>query len=311
MRVLLLNDTENVYHWGSYGTSHAIKVQLRQKGATEIDCSSVRETRRMRRVPETCEDFGTERTFAQQQLMMAAKLAACDAVVINGEGTIHGFRNGPRALLYLAYAAKHFYGKPVMLINHACYPKYPRPEVIAYYQAGYRSCDYVAARDGRSTQTIRDALGVPCVQAFDSLPLAIQEVEADIPAAAVDRPYICLAGATNYSPAQSPAIARALQSAFPDHAYVFLGGTAWGGRLLGDRLALWSMKRSLPGLQGLDAQSFPAWLAVIKHADLLLSGRFHYAVAAACLGTPAVSFQSNTPKIESMMEDLGLPGAVP
>ncbi|MBU0608668.1 MAG: polysaccharide pyruvyl transferase family protein, partial [Armatimonadetes bacterium] len=68
---------------------------------------------------------------------------------------------------------------------------------------------------------------------------------------------------------------------------------------------------SLPGLQGLDAQSFPAWLAVIKHADLLLSGRFHYAVAAACLGTPAVSFQSNTPKIDSVLEDLGLPGAVP
>ena len=311
MNILLLNDTEEVYHWGCYGTSHAIKMQLQQKGATHIESISVDDVRRLRGIPERADGFGTETRFSARYPALAGQLAACDMVVINGEGTIHGFRNAPRALLYLAYAAKHFFQKPVALINHACFPKYHRPEVIEYYHAGYASCAYVAARDGRSTNTIRETLGVACVHAFDSLPLSIREVAGAIPEPATARPFICLAGAANYSVVQSPAIARVLTQAYPSHAVIFLVGSRRGGRLFEDRRAFNSLKRYLPTMQWMDATSFPAWLSHIKHADLLLSGRFHYTIAAACLGTPAVTFQSNTAKNDSLFEDLGLPGAIP
>lgn len=36
MKVLIINDTVNSYHWGCYGTSTAIKESLRLRGINEI-----------------------------------------------------------------------------------------------------------------------------------------------------------------------------------------------------------------------------------------------------------------------------------
>lgn len=312
MRVLLLNDTEEHYHWGCYGTSHAIKMKLRELGADEISSISVDEIRTMKAVPKRRDDFGDSATFHARNRRLAEAMDNCDAVVINGEGTIHGLRNAPRALLFSAYAAKKYCGKLVSIINHACFPKYFRPDVLDYYRAGYSACDYVAARDKSSTATINDLLGVKCVQAFDSLPLSIREivdklsVPTDLPAR-----YLCLAGAANYSVLQSPVIARLLQEKYPDHAAFFLAGSARGGKLFEDIRAFRSLRRYLPGLQWLQATTFRDWLSYIKHAELLLSGRFHYTIAAACLATPVITFQSNTDKVAQLFAELGWPPAVP
>lgn len=311
MRVLLLNDTENVYHWGCYGTSRAIKDQICSKGATEIDSFPVTETHLLSQVPERTADFADRRWFCATYPELADRLDRCDAVVINGEGTLHGYKNGPRALLYLAYASKHFFGKRVFLINHSCYPKSRRPRVIDYYRAAYSSCDYVAAREGRSTLIIERTLGVKCVTAFDSLPLSIQTVDKDIPPPPVTSPYICLSGAVNYKPGLSPIIARRLHDQFPGKACVYLANSRGEDTDAHDRQAYESLQTDIPDLQWLQATSFLDWLSVIKHSAFLLSGRFHYTIAALCLGTPVICFRSNTPKISAILEDLHLPGVIP
>ena len=38
----------------------------------------------------------------------------------------------------------------------------------------------------------------------------------------------------------------------------------------------------------------------------LVSGRFHYSIAAAWLGTPFIALDSNTPKMDGLMQTLGL-----
>lgn len=312
MRVLLLNDTQEHYHWGCYGTSRAIKMKLREMGVSEISSFTVDEIRTMKGVPKRVSDFGDADSFRARHRLLAKAMDACDAVVINGEGTIHGLRNAPRILLFAAYAAKNFCGKPVSIINHACFPKYFRPEVIEYYQAGYGACDYVAARDRSSTETINNTLGVKCVQAFDSLPLSIRDLLAELTVPQdISGRYICLAGAANYSVLQSPAIARVLQENYPEQACFFLAGSAKGGKLFEDIRAFRSMRKFIPRLQWLQATSFRDWLSYIKYSDLLLSGRFHYTIAAACLATPVVTFQSNTDKVAQLFAELVWPAPVP
>lgn len=309
-RVLLLNDTEDVYHWGCYGTSKAIKDQLVKKGITEIDCMTVAQTHSLANIPTKLSEFGDKETFSCSFPEIADKLDKCDAVVINGEGTIHGFKDAPRALLYLAYASKQYFGKKVMLINHSCYPKSCKPNVLNFYKAAYSSCDYVAARESRSTRIVENRLGVKCVRSFDSLPLTIKSVYDQIPQPLLEKPYICISGAVNYNTAKSPIIARRLLNIYPQHNYVYLVGSKNGANSEEPRVYE-SLKKFIPSIELFDAKSFLEWLSVIRHSELLLSGRFHYTIAALCLGTRAICFRSNTPKINSVVEDLNLPAVIP
>lgn len=49
-----------------------------------------------------------------------------------------------------------------------------------------------------------------------------------------------------------------------------------------------------------NATSVNNWLDHIAQAGLLISGRFHHSIAAACLGTKFIAFNSNTPKMEGL-----------
>lgn len=52
------------------------------------------------------------------------------------------------------------------------------------------------------------------------------------------------------------------------------------------------------------AKSLDEWLGCIEKASLLVSRRFHHSIAAACLGTPFIALNSNTPKIDSLLKAL-------
>jgi len=53
-----------------------------------------------------------------------------------------------------------------------------------------------------------------------------------------------------------------------------------------------------------NATSELEWLRTIANAELLVSGRFHHTIAAACLGTPFIVMESNTPKIGGLLQRL-------
>jgi polysaccharide pyruvyl transferase WcaK-like protein len=56
----------------------------------------------------------------------------------------------------------------------------------------------------------------------------------------------------------------------------------------------------------INAESLEQWLSVIESSTVLVSGRFHHSLAAYCLGTPFIALNSNTPKIEGLMQRLKL-----
>ena len=304
--VLLINDTEDVYHWGCYGTSRALKDQLLKKGLNIVGKVPVAQAHSMTQVPDNLTDVRNENEFSSAYPELSEGIRASDAVVINGEGTIHGFRHGSKSLLYLAYVSKHLFGKKVFLINHSCYPKPGRGNVLEYYRAGYASCDYVAAREGTSADIIERKLGIDCAKSFDSLPLSIRKVWDEIPNTPIDKPYICLSGAVNYRTANSPIIAKRLLRRYPAHEYIYLAGSKTEGVNKEEPRVFKSLRKCIPHLRMFDAKSFHDWLSVIRHAEMLVSGRFHYTIAAVCLGTRAICFESNTPKLNSLANDLGL-----
>lgn len=308
--VVLLNDTMDVYHWGCYGTSHAIREQLRRKGIAHIVPLSVNVIHRLTPVPQSLAEFSTKENFIAHFPPLAKALALCDYVVVNGEGTLHDFKNGPRALLYIMYAAKTWFNKRVYLINHACYPGSQQPEVIDFYKAAYHCCDFVAARESTSQKIIENLLGKPCTRAFDSLPLSILPLCNSLPGNLFKSQYICLSGAVNYDPARSPYIARGLLAKYPGYRFIYLVGSYKEGMNREEPAVFHHLKQYLPTLELYDAKIFANFLSVIQHAELLVSGRYHYFIAALCLATRQIYFPSNTLKIDAVAWDLGLPLAV-
>jgi polysaccharide pyruvyl transferase WcaK-like protein len=87
---------------------------------------------------------------------------------------------------------------------------------------------------------------------------------------------------------------------------IFLAGAnAWLAQ--DDALLLNALHPKLRGRYRLVAATSEAeWLGTIANACLLISGRFHHSIAAACLGTPLLIAGSNTAKNEGLLDRLGL-----
>ena len=71
-----------------------------------------------------------------------------------------------------------------------------------------------------------------------------------------------------------------------------------------DKLINYIEKHLVNKWEVIDAKSLDEWLSHIESASLLVLGRFHHTIAAACLGTPFIALDSNTPKIEGLIQSL-------
>ncbi|THD29912.1 polysaccharide pyruvyl transferase family protein [Pantoea sp. R102] len=308
-RALLINDTEDVYHWGCYGTSHAVKEKIKKNGMKLVDTIPVYDVHNLRWFPNYANEFSDKANFVEKLPEIAIKIDNCDVVIINGEGTIHHFSGYPKALLFLIYSAKTFFNKKVILINHSCFPSTEDSETINFYKKAYACCDYIAAREKRSVATITNELRMPCTLAFDSLPLTAKSVENKL-YKPISEKYVCISGAVNYKHERSGMIAKIIQNHFPNHRYIYLAGSKEEGIHHEEPIVYESLKKHMHNIEMYEAKTFEEWLSVIKNAKILISGRYHYTIGAMCTGTPTVYFPSNTPKIDAIAEEYGLPKPV-
>lgn len=321
MKVFLINDTENEYHWGCYGTSSAIKKQLSAHGVNLIGTFSCSEASKIENSPRKCllvysknplvrrfSRFYFVNYFKKNLPDLYNGIATCDRVVINGEGTINSIHVATRFIFFIVYLAKEILNKKVCIINHSCYPKLSRASQLYYYKSTYAKCDFIAAREEVSAQTIQEKLHARVTLSFDSLPLAVQALSA-VPESFYKDKYICLSGAVNYDIRSSSYIAEELLKNYPHHKIVYLIGSATGANNE-EAAVINSLKPLLPQMIVHDAKTFEEWLSIIKHSSILISGRYHYSIAAMCFGTPMICFASNTPKIDAVNDQFGLPACV-
>lgn len=301
-KVLLLNDTSAWYHWGCTGTASMMKSQIVERGYS-LSSIPIQYNYTLKRIPQS-KDFDDPdffEHFKKGHPRLVQELDSADLVVVNGEGTLHGMRPGPMKLLYLAYIAKTRFGKHVEIINHSVYPNdsldTSDSEAIALYAKVYRAMDFVAVRE-RESAKILNKLGIAATESFDCLPLYIRSHYH--PKANMKKcvKTILVEGSVDWTEEGMRAVLAYLQEMKKQGYQVrFVMGAKQD--IASDDIALsqFLQRYTIPLI---NATSMDQWLDEIRNASLLVSGRFHCTIAAACLGTPFIALNSNTPKVEAL-----------
>lgn len=310
--VALLNDTSAWYHWGCTATSCAIHKRIRQLGF-DLSAVPILATYQVPTVPATLGQFDDPRFFQQacsENPAIFRAIQSADVLVINGEGTIHHTTRPCIVLLYAAHAAKRYLGKPVHVINHSAYPSHTLESADwparCLYQVAYRDLDFVAIREHRSRE-IMQRLGIASQLSFDCLPLTLAE---DHPASyrRADK-VIVLAGSVAWPPERMADVARYIRT-MRQAGYavrVLVGAQAFPAQD-DENFIRCLRQQGPPEWELVQARSLPQWFDCIGSASVLVSGRFHHTIAAACLGVPVVLLESNTPKMQALAEVLDVEG---
>jgi polysaccharide pyruvyl transferase WcaK-like protein len=309
-KVAFLNDTSAWYHWGCTGTSEAIKETLRKRGL-EVASVPIQALHTAKSLPGSSADFdnaGFFNRFFKENLTITAPILQSDHVVINGEGSLHDMSKLPLTILYLAYAAKKFCKKNVQIINHSCYPDgdkvIPGSQNARLYGGVYRLLDFVAIREHRSLEAMR-AIGIEPTLSFDCLPLYVKHH----PLPAVERKKtIVIAGSVAWKAEGLAALTSYMRAREAEGFVLIVLTGAKANPASDDEKFVSALCQALPeGWTHMVATSMEQWLSVIASASLMLSGRFHYTIAACILDTPPVVLGSNTPKNLALTEAAGLP----
>jgi polysaccharide pyruvyl transferase WcaK-like protein len=148
-------------------------------------------------------------------------------------------------------------------------------------------------------------MGLSVQDSFDCLPLFI-ETHADAIKVAKDNEII-IAGSVAITPKLIAAygqLARSMREA-GKRVSVLVGANASPAA---DDREFVKMLNAQAGdsFDVVSAGSTVEWLGRIASAELLISGRFHYSIAAACLQTPFIALDSNTPKMDGLAQRLML-----
>lgn len=310
-RIAFLNDTSNWYHFGCTATSMALKEGMIERG---FDVGSIA-TERLQRcmpVPERLADFDSASFFERFRASNAdliGVMEAADLIVMNGEGSLHGTSDYARILLYVAYCAASKLGRRVQIVNHSCYPenaaRISEPMANALYKKVYDLLDFIAVREPLSAE-ILTALGCAPTLAFDCLPLYVAKHYRE--RAPRRRSGVVIAGSVAWRPEALPALGRLIALAHDRREPVSVLIGAQANQAHDDQAFVAALRAAVPtGWALLEAKSMTSWLDTLAAAQLLVSGRFHHTVAAACLNTPFVALCSNTPKMEAMLRMIEQP----
>jgi len=318
-QAVILNYTGYNYHFGCFATASALYSLLIEDGYA-VSTLSVQMTHHLSSPPDGPDDlFDPARfqAFTAANPVIADLLRFASLVIVNGEGTLHGMKSGPRSLLYLTAAAAFHHGLPTYLVNHSLFPAdksalCPPPE-RDLYRAAVSLPRAIAVRDALSAAIYRE-LDIPAVQSFDLLPVFAARAGLLDEGAAREDDLIVVGVGVDFSPDQVRALAETVKRALPGRwRLVFLNG--------GPRREPRPEQTALAEMQAIDPRFVPgepdaarehrdgvraqAWLRLLARARLVITGRYHHVVAALTFGTPVVSLSSNTPKIEGSLRLLG------
>lgn len=271
-RVAVFNDTRRTSHYGC-----------------EIVMENLIEQLRRRRIEPVF--FWPMGRDWRGQRGIDAMLRSVDAVIVNGEGSIHHSARRARAhyLAEIAGFARHTAGIPSFLVNASVHEV--EDEVIDKL----RAFDAVFVREGRSLALL-EGFGVAAARVPDLTLLTAVEpasgragvlgtdsVKADV-THRIRR--LCRRRAWHYSKMTHAARPRLTEH---ELGYEYLR-----------RHAKW-LHAVLLGRNTRDRERFVRHLA--GHA-LVCTGRFHAVTLALATSTPFLAIESNTPKISGLLEDV-------
>jgi hypothetical protein len=258
MKIMLLNDTATVPHVGCQAVSDAHARMLGNAGHAVVERFFLGELRRF--ASNNDENEAIESVLADAD--MRERLERCDAVIVNGEGTLHhGF--GTEYLAVLGAAQQ--LGKASLIVNAVFEANHGWAGVLS-------KLDDFCVRDARSRDCVERA-GFRCRILPDSL-LAAQFGGT---------PYVDLSDkvvVTDWHPARDHDVGETMRmvlGAVPDCVY-------------------------FPLLHGIHAHIWRCAIACWASAAWIITARHHGVYMAALAGKPFVVLPSNTLKIEGLLE---------
>lgn len=271
-RVAIFNDTRRTAHYGCEFVMQVLFAELRARAIEPVFCWPMGHDWRGR--PE-----------------VDAALRTVDAVIVNGEGSIHDSARRERAR-YLAEVARHarrHAGIPSFLVNASLYRL--EPDVID----ALREFRGIWLRESRSFDTLAgsgiDAARVPDLTLLTAAPpptarhgvIGTDSVRAEV---AQRLHALCRQRGWRHT--------RLTHAARPRPGQ-------YDGRLETlRRHAKWLHAR----LTGRNTRDRGQFVAELAGSELLCSGRFHAVTLALATRTPLIAVESNTPKISALLADV-------
>ncbi len=259
MKVMLLNDTATVPHVGCQAVSDGHARMLGKAGHAVVERFFLGELRRFTNTNHD-EKAAIEAVLADDE--MRERLERCDAVVVNGEGTLHhGFGTEYFAVL----GAAQQLAKATLIVNAVF-------EANQGWTGVLSKLDDFCVRDARSRDSVERA-GFHCRLLPDSLLAARFD----------DKPYVDLSGkvvVTDWHPARDHDVGETMR------------------RVLGTV----QESVYFPLLHGIHAHTWRNAIACWTSADCIVTARHHGIYMAAITGRPFVALPSNTLKIEGLLE---------
>lgn len=266
MNIFLLNDTGTVPHVGCQAVSDAHARMLAEAGHIVTDRAFLGE---LRRFAGSDEDDSIDAVLSDDS--MRARLEACDAVVVNGEGTLH---HGAGVEYFAVLGAAQRLRKATLIVNAVF-------EAHSGWLSVLSRLDDFCVRDLASLEHATSQ-GLRCRLVPDSFLAASfdQRAYADLSNKIV---------VTDWHPARDGDV----------------GNTV---RTLIDRLG--SDCFYFPMLHGVHAKLWRGAAATWMTADLVVTARHHGIYLAALAGKPFVALPSNTKKVEGLLAAAGVDIAV-
>ena len=278
MQAVILNDTRADYHHGCSRVMAVLEERLERTGISVIATSP------------TWHAWWHDRKF------MAA-LKRADRIVVNGEGKMHHGKKAAADLLRVA-TNRYRQGKGLFLVN-ALYQNNP-----VEWKNWLSEFDGIWARDSRSAAELGMLLEHP-VKYVPDLSLCAGAIPSSAPRCgvivgdSVDRKITeqLAALATSHDTPLVPAVSALKRPK----------GRTRAARAVRRGWAAYHAARASKLHPSLRVMPNPeAYAAAISTAKLYITGRFHGVCYALITGTPFLAIQSNSWKIETLIEDCGL-----
>ncbi|MDC0139337.1 polysaccharide pyruvyl transferase family protein [Hyphomicrobiales bacterium] len=307
-KAVLVNFTGSSYHWGCYGTSMEIYHSLLEKNYF-VQTLDVSVTHSVTPTIENLSDFDDREffnRFVKLNTSLVISLNESDVVVVNGEGSLHRLGKGSLNLLYIMYICKKYLNKKVHLINFSCFPNgdatLPKDRTIIYPRV-LKFLDKIATRDIVSNGILSQS-GVKTTQSFDCLPRFLArygEENSHVP-----NGNILVTGGAKFDGNRYEVMVDFISHFLKKNVQVtFLSGAQFSPAA--EDISLQKKLQENPRLSNLNvvqAQSMRQWIDEFKSASFLFSARFHHSISALSIGTPFRYFDSNTPKINAILETI-------
>lgn len=242
-----------------------------------------------------------------------ARLRAADLVVLNGEGSMYRTNLSAIRELFLAWFAKTQLGLPTLFVNGLVHLTLVMPILPAMVRKTFRTLDAVAVREPCSERNLKEFVPELRVYQFpDSAfflePAIARESRATraVHEQLHGRPFFCFdpgAMPVDHSPPHRSALYHLIRNLKQLVPQAVLISSAPADNYI-ELIA-----RETDSLYVNTFTRYREFMALVRDAQFVISGRYHNPILAAIVGCPSITLASTSHKVHGACETIGLIGS--